>query len=921
MALPPLTLTIQSGPNAGQAFQFTGQPKIIGRGTGSDIVIPDESLSRQHAKLQAMPNGYVIEDLQSTNGTFVNQQRITGSAPLRPSDTLRLGSAVTIKVELAAGAVGDNEQTLIAGAAALNDAPTAALTTPPSAALDNAPTVSAPALDNAPTIMPDRTVVPKQPVSPAVSVGQAVPVAPPPQKSRSAWVWVMGAVILALIIVAGTMAYLQFSASPPPPPPPTEVAVQQPAETPTTTPSPIPTNTPEPDATSTPEPIAVPGVAASAAEIKFPPPNAVIVDAFCGAEVEVDAADAVHLDWGHPLAPADSETDYRSEWLQAAHYDVTLNGRPIDGFNFYQDGDNVLHFWHNLGLLEPGSHFVRVQWYASRPISNGMDVAPADGQVDEFGPGPAGEGSCEIIVAEPLAEATVTPTPTTTPTKTPSVTPTPTKKAPVALPPAPLGVFQDFESQSAWKRGDQPYGEFTRSGSQVHSGSYAGQLSYNFPTPDNDYVVFLQNRPLAGRPNAISAWVYGDGSGHFLNVWFKDANGQSWGMTMGTVDHTGWQEMIAFLDPGQPWPSGHISGPDNGAIDYPITFQALVLDDGSDTYSGRGAIYIDDLNSQEGYSPPPSTPTPAPLGQVGAPGGGNQPGVGPAVSGGYVLQVGGQHKYTEPWGAPWNGDPCKAHRDDSWNDKVRMRAFHLQLLLNNNTNVTVPGPWIPTYITANGKSDGFCYFGHISTSVPPGGVSDITFFTVVDVGDYVKEVHLVANGQPLQLCLGPDGSGGACGGSQQTGGQPVVVQPAPAQPAPAPSGGPYVLAIGNQHKYEEPWGAPVGGNSCRAWENNEWDDENPNFRGFNVEILFTNNSTAKVQDEWGENMTFLTAGGQEVTACYYGYNGAGPPPGGATSLTFFSVVPRGDYVQTMQLNLNGQFTQLCLDGQGGWSRC
>ena len=83
-------------------------------------------------------------------------------------------------------------------------------------------------------------------------------------------------------------------------------------------------------------------------------------------------------------------------------------------------------------------------------------------------------------------------------------------------------------------------------------------------------------------------------------------------MTMGTVDHTGWQEMIAFLDPGQPWPSGHISGSNNGAIDYPITFQALVLDDTSDNYSGQGTIYIDDLNSQEGYTPAGILPLPQP---------------------------------------------------------------------------------------------------------------------------------------------------------------------------------------------------------------------------------------------------------------------------------------------------------------------
>ncbi len=145
----------------------------------------------------------------------------------------------------------------------------------------------------------------------------------------------------------------------------------------------------------------------------------------------------------------------------------------------------------------------------------------------------------------------------------------------------------------------------------------------------------------------------------------------------------------------------------------------------------------------------------------------------------------------------------------------------------------------------------------------------------------------------------------------------VTVQPLPSGPTRSTI---YALSIGSQHRYEEPWGAPIG-SPCDAWENNAWDDKNANFRGFNVELIFTNNSAVKVQDDWGEEMRFITNKNQEVTACYYGYNGAGPPPQGSTSLTFFTVVPKGDFVQTMQLNLNGEFLQICLDGRGGWNPC
>jgi hypothetical protein len=107
--------------------------------------------------------------------------------------------------------------------------------------------------------------------------------------------------------------------------------------------------------------------------------------------------------------------------------------------------------------------------------------------------------------------------------------------------------------------------------------------------------VFLQTHLLGGQPNQLSAWVYGDGSKHYLNVWIKDAKGETWQFPLGQVKHTGWQQMIAWLDPGASWPAGHIDGPSNGAVDYPIDFRGLVLDDVPDSYTGSGAIYIDDL--------------------------------------------------------------------------------------------------------------------------------------------------------------------------------------------------------------------------------------------------------------------------------------------------------------------------------------
>jgi hypothetical protein len=128
----------------------------------------------------------------------------------------------------------------------------------------------------------------------------------------------------------------------------------------------------------------------------------------------------------------------------------------------------------------------------------------------------------------------------------------------------------------------------------------------------------------------------------------------------------------------------------------------------------------------------------------------------------------------------------------------------------------------------------------------------------------------------------------------------------------------YILALGSQHRYEEPWGWDRG-DPCKAWETGNFDDTKPDYRGFNVELLLTNNSDTKLPDAWP--ISFTTAKGKSVKACYYGYEGSGPQPGATSSVTFFTVVEKGDYVEKITFSFNGQTLQFCLDGKGGWSRC
>jgi len=61
----------------------------VGRAAECDISIPTDEVSRQHAKLQVMPDGIAVEDMGSANGTFINDKRVhTGL--LKPGEELRL---------------------------------------------------------------------------------------------------------------------------------------------------------------------------------------------------------------------------------------------------------------------------------------------------------------------------------------------------------------------------------------------------------------------------------------------------------------------------------------------------------------------------------------------------------------------------------------------------------------------------------------------------------------------------------------------------------------------------------------------------------------------------------------------------------------------------------------------------------------
>lgn len=70
-----LSLAILSGPMAGQVFPIRKRITLIGRAYG-DIILNDAEISRRHCQIEVTPDGVYLEDLNSTNGTFVDGEAI-----------------------------------------------------------------------------------------------------------------------------------------------------------------------------------------------------------------------------------------------------------------------------------------------------------------------------------------------------------------------------------------------------------------------------------------------------------------------------------------------------------------------------------------------------------------------------------------------------------------------------------------------------------------------------------------------------------------------------------------------------------------------------------------------------------------------------------------------------------------------------
>lgn len=89
---PRLVVEQAPGHTAGMEYEI-GEGAVLGRGDRAEIRLDDSFASSRHARLSRQGGVIVIEDLGSTNGTFLNEELLGGPQPLHPGDRVRIGDS------------------------------------------------------------------------------------------------------------------------------------------------------------------------------------------------------------------------------------------------------------------------------------------------------------------------------------------------------------------------------------------------------------------------------------------------------------------------------------------------------------------------------------------------------------------------------------------------------------------------------------------------------------------------------------------------------------------------------------------------------------------------------------------------------------------------------------------------------------
>jgi pSer/pThr/pTyr-binding forkhead associated (FHA) protein len=90
---PHKAVVIEGDSHKGVTFDLSDE-LIIGRGPKCQVVLDDSYVSQMHARLFAKGDAYMVEDLGSTNGTYLNRRKVTAPTELRRGDQVKIGKTV-----------------------------------------------------------------------------------------------------------------------------------------------------------------------------------------------------------------------------------------------------------------------------------------------------------------------------------------------------------------------------------------------------------------------------------------------------------------------------------------------------------------------------------------------------------------------------------------------------------------------------------------------------------------------------------------------------------------------------------------------------------------------------------------------------------------------------------------------------------
>ena len=105
MAIEQMIITVMSGVDDGKMFELDKDNAVLGRHPDDDVLLPyDTRVSRHHARITSEGGSHFIEDIGpagkgSTNGTYINNSRITDKVAITSGEIIQIGS-VTVKFEL-----------------------------------------------------------------------------------------------------------------------------------------------------------------------------------------------------------------------------------------------------------------------------------------------------------------------------------------------------------------------------------------------------------------------------------------------------------------------------------------------------------------------------------------------------------------------------------------------------------------------------------------------------------------------------------------------------------------------------------------------------------------------------------------------------------------------------------------------------